>query len=251
MSDEVSNASAAAVVDLQAGKRRNRWDDVVRAAVEVFWQEGYSASRVQEVADSVGMLKGSLYHYIRTKEDLLLHVVEDVHHGSREILGAVQELDVTPLERLGIYIERHVTWFLTNYKEVSVYFSEWRYLTDERHERAIAYRRSYDAIIRRMIADAQAAGEIHPALDPKYAAFFVHSAINGVSEWYDPAGPDPAEAVARTYAAMAVAMLRAWQPGGPVGLPVTVSPPAPSAATPEPGRPSSSTKPAATVSYTW
>lgn len=215
MPESESIANAGDVVDLEQRKRRNRWDEVIEASVELFWLQGYGASRVQEVADKVGVLKGSLYHYIRTKEDLLFHIVEDVHRESREILGIVQTLDVSPLERLATYIERHVVWFLTCYKQASVYFSEWRYLTDQRLEQARVYRRSYDAIIRRMVADAQASNQIPEALDPKYAAFFLHSAINGMSDWFSPEGPDPVETVAANYTAMAVAVLVGWQPVRP------------------------------------
>src|SRR4051812_25001793 len=52
-------------------KKRNREAEVIDAAVEVFFEKGYSAASIQDVADRVGVLKGSLYYYIDSKEDLL------------------------------------------------------------------------------------------------------------------------------------------------------------------------------------
>ena len=56
--------------------RRNREHEVVEAAVKVFYEKGYAASTIQDVADVVGVLKGSLYHYISSKEDLLFRILQ-------------------------------------------------------------------------------------------------------------------------------------------------------------------------------
>jgi DNA-binding transcriptional regulator YbjK len=56
--------------------RRNRSDEILQAAIEIFHQKGYAAASIQDVADTVGVLKGSLYHYIDSKEDLLARIFE-------------------------------------------------------------------------------------------------------------------------------------------------------------------------------
>ena len=48
-------------------RRPNREADVIDAAIEVFYQRGYAAATIQDVADKVGVLKGSLYYYIDSK----------------------------------------------------------------------------------------------------------------------------------------------------------------------------------------
>ena len=188
-------------------KRRNRKDDVVRAAVDVFWRKGYAGSSVQDVADSVGVLKGSLYYYIQSKEDLLFQIVQDVHEQSRSILDEVVELDVGPLERLRSYIERHVAWYLQNVEEVTVYFRDWRYLTGERLEQAIANRHSYEGIIRDLIVQAQDHGDVDPGVDPKYASFYVLAAVNHVPDWYRRGGRDTPARIAAIYADLTVGTL--------------------------------------------
>src|SRR5687768_71674 len=122
------------VATVEPAKRRNRETDVMHAAIDVFWRKGYSASSVQDVADTVGVLKGSLYYYIESKEDLLARIIDDVHERSRRILDEVVALDVSPLERLRTYIERHVEWYLEHVEEVTVYFRDWRFLSGERLE---------------------------------------------------------------------------------------------------------------------
>ena len=195
-----------------SGKRRNRERDVVNAAINVFWRKGYAASSVQDVADAVGVLKGSLYYYIDSKEELLFRIVDDVHQQSRRILDEVVALDGPPLERLGNYIERHVQWYLENVEEVSVYFRDWRYLTGERLEIVAERRRGYDQVIRQLIVAAQKAGEVDPGVDPKYASFFLLAAVNHVPDWYRRDAADSAAKIARTYADLAVGTLAGTRP---------------------------------------
>src|SRR2546423_12864337 len=107
-------------------KKTNRQAEVTEAAIEIFWQKGYRAASIQDVADKVGVLKGSLYYYIESKEDLLWRIIEDVHAQSSEILEESLALDVDPIERIRLFIERHVEWYLNNVKEVTVFFREWR-----------------------------------------------------------------------------------------------------------------------------
>src|SRR5438034_10069630 len=119
------NANAAIGPKPPSGaKRRNRKVDVTDAAIDVFWRKGYSAASVQDVADSVGVLKGSLYYYIDSKEELLYRIIEDVHEQSRKILDAVVKLDASPIEQLHIYIKRHVEWYLDNVAEATGYFRD-------------------------------------------------------------------------------------------------------------------------------
>ena len=69
--------------------RRKRDEEVVAAAAKVFYERGYSAATVQDIADELGILKGSLYHYIKTKEDLLFRIFEEVHKEVEAILEEV------------------------------------------------------------------------------------------------------------------------------------------------------------------
>ncbi|MCX2934250.1 helix-turn-helix domain containing protein, partial [Mycobacterium sp. CVI_P3] len=41
-----------------------RYDSVVHAAGELFAERGFDNTSLQDIGDAVGVLKGSLYHYI-------------------------------------------------------------------------------------------------------------------------------------------------------------------------------------------
>lgn len=202
-----SSAAQKRTQDKSRTTRGNRREEVTQAASEIFWQKGYTAASIQDVADKVGVLKGSLYYYIETKEDLLWRIIEDVHAQSSGILESVLALDVTPIERIRIFIARHVEWYLTNLQEVAVFFREWRHLTGERFKVARERRRGYEATIRELFAAARDAGEISEELDLAYASRFVLAAVNAVPDWYRPRGGDTPTQIAKSYADMTVGLL--------------------------------------------
>src|SRR3954468_13338665 len=87
----------------RARGRKRRDEEVLDAAARVFARRGYSDASVQDVADELGILKGSLYHYIRAKEDLLFWLLEAVHGDVQAILDEVAAEDgLGSLERIAL-----------------------------------------------------------------------------------------------------------------------------------------------------
>ena len=52
-------------------------EEIIAAAARVFQRKGYHAATVQDIADAVGILKGSLYHHFKSKDDLLYLIVKE------------------------------------------------------------------------------------------------------------------------------------------------------------------------------
>jgi AcrR family transcriptional regulator len=190
-------------------ERRNREHEVLDAAVEVFWRKGYSAASVQEVADAVGVLKGSLYHYISSKEELLFRIFEKSHRDSIAIMDAVEALDVGPLEQLHEYVRRFVTYYAENIKRVDLYFREWRFIEGELAAEVRQRRRLYDDFIRTLLQKAIDAGDLPPTTDVRVTTYYVIAAINGLPNWYRPEGPLTAAEVAERYADLTLAAVGA------------------------------------------
>jgi AcrR family transcriptional regulator len=191
----------------RSSKKTNRQAEVTQAAIEIFWQKGYQAASIQDVAEKVGVLKGSLYYYIESKEDLLWRVIEDVHQEWSGILEQAGEQEAGPIERIHAFIKLHIEWYLTNVKEVSVFFREWHHLSGERLKTVKGRRRRYEQVIRDLITEAQEHADVSQELNPHYAARYVLAAVNAVPDWYRPSSGEPAARVADAYADMTVGLL--------------------------------------------
>jgi TetR/AcrR family transcriptional regulator, cholesterol catabolism regulator len=167
-------------------KRRDR--QILEAAAHIFHERGYADTSVQDVANAVGLLKGSLYYYIESKEDLLFRVLQDVHAQAKQILDVVPEMDVPPLERLAAYVRGHVEFNLRNIEKVAVYYHDFEQLSPERREEIVTTRKRYEEFVIELIEEAQKAGDVDPDLDAHVATYSVLGMLNWVYTWYRPGG---------------------------------------------------------------
>lgn len=197
----------------RARSRRNREADVIEAAIAVFYAKGYPAATIQDVADAVGVLKGSLYHYIATKEDLLHKVLRGSHEQAQAIMAEVSELEGPPMERLRTYLKLIHLWYLEHPQRVSVYFTQQQHLTGDRYAEMHMQNREFEHFLRGLLAEAKRAGCLAEDVDPKLASFFILGALNSLPKWYQPGGPLSREQIADEFALMATRMLL---PGAPV-----------------------------------
>jgi AcrR family transcriptional regulator len=191
----------------QIAERRNRDSEVVAAGIKVFHSRGFSAATMQDVADEVGVLKGSLYHYISSKEDLLYRILKESHDQAAAIMDEVAALQVTPIERLRAYLLRIHMWYLTNHERANVYYNQQRYLTGRNREEVRAQARAFEQFLRELLAEARGSGVLRPDLDLRLATLFLLGALNSLPRWYQPGSSYQPEQVAEAFTDMAVRAL--------------------------------------------
>src|SRR3954470_17525272 len=78
----------------------SREDEILAAAARIFREKGYHGTSVRDIAESVGLLKGSLYHYIRSKEDLLARVFDGALEDTATDRPAIATSDASATGRL-------------------------------------------------------------------------------------------------------------------------------------------------------
>jgi AcrR family transcriptional regulator len=187
--------------------RRARDSEVIEAAVDLFWEKGYASTSVQDVADALGMLKGSLYYYIKSKEDLLKKIFEDSHAEVREITESVLALKQPSIDRLRIFIERYAGWYLLNLRRAALYTREWRHASPELRKVMASQRQYYNRVVMSLIDDAKEAGATDKSLDTRLAAYFIMSAVSSLPDWYRYTNVADAQNVAAGYADLAMRTL--------------------------------------------
>jgi AcrR family transcriptional regulator len=180
-----------------AAKRSRRRDqEVLEAATQVFYERGYADATVQDVADALGILKGSLYYYIRTKEDLLYWLLEAAHESVEVILSeTAARQDLAPLERLTIYVRRQVEFNVANLPRVSIYYHDVEQLSDDRLKEIHRRRRTHEVWVVDMIRGAQERGEVDATLDAPLLANAMFGSLIWLYRWYRPDGGASPEAV--------------------------------------------------------
>jgi AcrR family transcriptional regulator len=185
--------------------RRNRAVEVREAAIRVFSAKGYSSASLQDIADEVGLLKGSLYHYIESKDTVLFEILENSHVQALEIMRETDALNLEPVERLRTYVRSLTAWYLSNRERASIYFTEWRYLSGEHRDAVQQQRREFLGYFRQILAEAQRRNLTRADLNVNIASLYVLSAVNTVPLWFRPTGPITSNDIADEVAELACA----------------------------------------------
>jgi TetR/AcrR family transcriptional regulator, cholesterol catabolism regulator len=170
------------------GPDPERLHEITAAAAELFLDQGYSATTIQDVAESVGVLKGSLYHYVRSKEDFLYLIIKDVYDRALVDMRSVAELDATPLVRLAAFVRAHVLFAADHLTAYTIQLREFDRLGDERRREIRAGGQSYLDVLRGILGDGQAAGVVDPALDVRVGSLIITGELNAMTRWYRPGG---------------------------------------------------------------
>lgn len=176
------------------GPDPERFREIIDAAAEVFLEKGYSATSIQDISDRVGILKGSLYHYVRSKEDFLYRIIKDVYDEAIADIKTVTEQDEEPLAQLAAFIRAHVRFAATHLTAYTIQLREFEQLSPQRREEIRQGGETYVEALQGILEDGQASGAVDPALRARLAAIIITGELNSMTRWYSPKGsmkPDP------------------------------------------------------------
>lgn len=168
---------------------RKRSEEVAAAALRVFNRQGYASSSVGDIAQELGILKGSLYYYIDSKEDLLFAICDRVHRDVSEILErALADEEQSPLQRFATYVREQAIYNANNVELISVYYSDLERLSEQRLTDIRKRQRAHVEMLADLVAEGQKQGEIYADVDPSVAVRTVLSTIIWIYTWYQPDG---------------------------------------------------------------
>lgn len=171
----------------------NKHQEIIRAAARLFKAKGYHAATVQDIAKEVGMLKGSLYYHIQSKEQLLMDVLMSAVEVVRGGLSRVLASDWSPEEKLKRAVLFHIQAYLEN-EEVPVFYNELANLPASLQERINAAIRDYEEIWLAILRDGAAAGIFRNDLPPRIILHSIFGMCNWTYKWFRPGGKlSPAE----------------------------------------------------------
>lgn len=162
--------------------RDEKREAVLRAAVQLFLEQGYHRVTLNEVAERLNITKPALYNYFRGKDEILF---ECWSMGAELVDGVITEIDAgggLGLAKLRKLVHAYAALMATDFGASLVRF-DLRDLAERNAAVARAAKRRIDATFRQYIAAGIGDGSIRPC-DPKLAAFAIAGALNWIGHWY-------------------------------------------------------------------
>lgn len=215
-----------------AAKRAALRGRIVDAALQAFAARGFEATTTVDIANQLQMTGPALYHYFRTKDELLFACIEQVLQNLHEALGAAAATPGSAAERMARVVRAQVTMELKNGSSaplVNAHLYGPQYLTDmlqpEQQETLRERQRALVKIYRTLIDQGIADGEFHVA-SAAVAAFNVLAVVQYSGVWYRPRKGRRMADLIDAQVAAALQLLGATAPASPP------SPPSPRKARP-------------------
>jgi TetR/AcrR family transcriptional regulator, cholesterol catabolism regulator len=176
------------------GTRRN---ELTRQAARLFAEKGYHGTSIGDLAEAMGVQKGSLYAHIQSKADLLWDVARD---GAAAFHAALDEIpdELPATEKIRLALRAHLRVVAQQLDVATVFIREWRYLEGERRDEFVAERRRYEERFRALFREGRELGRLRTDLDDATATLLALSAANWAYTWLSP-GADTDELADRFY----------------------------------------------------
>ena len=164
------------------GARRN---ELTRQAARLFAEKGYHGTSIGDLAEAMGVQKGSLYAHIDSKADLLWDVARGGAAAFHAALDTVPD-DVPSTEKIRLALRAHLGVVAEQLDVATVFIREWRYLEGERREEFLADRRRYEERFRGLFREGRELGALRTDLDEATATLLALSAANWAYTWITP-----------------------------------------------------------------
>jgi len=160
---------------------------MLETARRLFWEKGYNATSMREIAMSYGCRPANLYNFFSDKEEILFEVLRE---EMEQIVNPIKHLEeddgTSPIEQLRFIIESHLKVTLSYRRSAKLLFDvALDSLSPDKRKKIVGFRDTYDRIIRKVIRRGMESGYF-PKMDVRLAGFMIASMITRTRIWFHP-----------------------------------------------------------------
>ncbi|WP_082962147.1 TetR family transcriptional regulator KstR2 [Mycobacterium sp. 852014-52144_SCH5372336] len=186
-----------------ASQPPTRRAELLQLAATMFAERGLRATTVRDIADSAGILSGSLYHHFSSKEEM----VDEVLRGFLDWLFTryqeIVDTEPNPLERLKGLFMTSFEAIEHRHAQVVIYQDEAKRLSGQERfsyveQRNKEQRKMWLDLLNQGVEE----GYFRPDIDVDLVYRFIRDTTWVSVRWYQPGGPLTAEEVGRQYLAI-------------------------------------------------
>ena len=197
----------------------SRREEVLRTAARLFKTYGYRGTSMQQLADAIGLGKGSLYHHVVSKEELVFEIIMS---GLTDAISRIEEVladdSLPPAGKLQGAIRTLMNDLCDDFDDSIglTVMSDGHILAPKRRDEYVALRDAYEDRFESIIVSGIASGDFRQC-DTSLATKAILGMCAWTVFWYRPEGPLGPDEIAEGISRMACIGL-AYPGGPPVGM---------------------------------
>ena len=161
---------------------------ILRTSAHIFADKSYHSTSMRDISRATGVSLAGLYHYCKSKEDLLF-LIQD-HCFGRVLERLEQRIRGIgdPFEKLRILIDNHLSFFAANMAEMKVLSHEAESLAGDLHQHVSTKKERYARFARKILREIQERQRGKAHIDLTVATYALFGMMNWIYNWYDPRG---------------------------------------------------------------
>jgi AcrR family transcriptional regulator len=171
---------------------------ILHHALDAFYEHGYHATTVRDIARRVDMTVPALYYYHENKEAILYELLDaSITRVTELCVAALADAGADPTERFLNLVECLVL-FMANNRKLAFVDVELRSLSSTKRRAYTTKRRGIERLLASSITDGVKA-DLFDVTFPAETARALLGMIQAVATWYRADGPLTANTIARHY----------------------------------------------------
>jgi TetR/AcrR family transcriptional regulator, cholesterol catabolism regulator len=178
------------VADPSETRFDRRLSEILWHATDVFCEKGYEGASMRDLSRATGMSLAGLYHYFGSKERLLYliqkHTFSTIVAELKQRLEGIEDAE----ERVRIFIQNHLEYFMANQSGLKVLAHEDEALKNDFGSEVAAIKREYYRICLGLMEDLKRQRKL--GFNSRTAVMCLFGMINWVYTWYNPRVDRPA-----------------------------------------------------------
>lgn len=179
---------------------------VQRAGVSLFAIKGFAATGIRELGRAAGINSATLYHYVGSKEDLLVSIMQSCLQELMDGGTAALRASTEPAIQLAGLVSSHVGITAVNQLTARVAEYEMRALSDANRNTLQDMRDEYEALFAQVLERGKRVGAFSTQ-DLAMVRLAIMEMGTGVAHWYRPDGRLPLPTVQRFFVEMTCRLL--------------------------------------------
>jgi AcrR family transcriptional regulator len=161
-----------------------RWNEILVAAAEEFYENGFRAARLQDIAARVNLQTGSLYYYIDSKEDLLFALVQSTHQlGLQTTVEDPETKAMDAPARLGAFIQREMQLMHDLRARSGAVQRDLALLAPEQRAQIVEMRSELNRFVQSILEQGIAEGHFDRSTDVAMATNTIFGLLTKTPEW--------------------------------------------------------------------
>ena len=185
---EVNLKSEIRISKSEISRYDQKLEFILRNAARIFAEKSYHSTTMRDISRATGVSLAGLYHYCKSKEELLFLIQDNCFGRVLERLEERLQEASDPLSKLRIFIENHLSFFAANMAEMKVLSHEAESLAGELHSHVSTKKDKYTKLARRILKEIQQEQKAGSQVDLTVATYALFGMMNWIYNWYDPRG---------------------------------------------------------------